>query len=466
MDAELLKTCDREIAQLVYDANEKVTVRRISNTWHIDCRQSVEILQQWIDAQSGKSKLSQEYILRGVDPNGNVFMTLANEEKSAKITQKYHGCSKTLYSVEVHSEVRPLNVTADREFAVIKLRLEPEKRQLDQRPPPAALPTQSAVSVKQDKKPASNMFAKVKPNVAEVKEAKSSPPSVAIKAEPKTSPPTATKTSPKKPSPKKDQTRKPATGKGAISSFFAAKPPQAAASKPAVDVAVKQESEASTEATHSKSTTANGDSVPQQKQEHSRKRTIPDDDEDEDGEAIPNTPQEDKRVAKKKRQSKPVLQRQKQTNPSKKSRIFKLCDSSSDDEETDGGAERRKERLVDFEDVTDEQPMEVQEEQKQKSVSPEKPTENDSNSANSTRAKVKKPVIKTYLQDGYMVTIKEFEMVSDDECLPVLDEAGKPTVNGKETPNGNAHAVPPETKETPPTPKTKQGSIKNFFVKK
>ncbi|XP_058059803.1 nucleolar protein dao-5-like [Anopheles bellator] len=463
MDTELLKTCNREIAQLVYDANEKVTVRQISNTWHIDCRQSVEILQRWIDAQSGKSKLSLEYILRGVDRNGNVFMTLANGEKYAKISQKYPGCTKTLYSVEVHSEVRPLNITADREFAVIKLRLEPEKRQVDQRPPPASLPTQPAVSIKQGKKPARNLFAKVTPKVAEVKETKSSPPSVAIKAEPKTSPPSATKTSPKKPSPKKDQTRKPATGKGAISSFFAAKPVQAAAPKPAVDAPVKQESEAP----YTKPTTVNGDSVPEQKQEHSRKRTIPDDDE-EDDEAIPNTPQEEKRVAKKKRASKPALQRKKQTNPSKKSRIYELCDSSSDDEETGGGAEQRKERLVEFEDLTDEQPMEVQEEQtQQKSVSPEKPTENDSNSANRTRAKVKKPVVRTYQgEDGYMVTVKEFEMVSDDECPPAMDEAGKLTVNGKETPNSNAQAVPPETKETPPTPKTKQGSITSFFVKK
>uniref|UniRef100_A0A182PTM4 DNA polymerase delta subunit 3 n=1 Tax=Anopheles epiroticus TaxID=199890 RepID=A0A182PTM4_9DIPT len=484
MDSELEKTCQREIGHIVFDANEKITTRRISNTWSLDSKQSLEVLQKWIDAQKEPKKLSKEYVVRGVDRNGNVFITLANEEKLEKLSKTYPKCSKMLYAVEVASDVRPLNVSNDNEISMITLRLDAQKRQIDHAPPPTAQPTVQAAPVKQEPKPTKpNMFsmATKKPSV---KEEKQSPPAPAkqpaeVKTEPKTvSPP---KASPKTQSPKKD-TKKTVSGKGSISSFFSSKPAGSSQSAAATPKAapVKQEppSPSVPPTAVSAETTA---SKKESKQKKARKRTITDDEDatEEEEDVIPNTPQEDKKRAdkgKKRNTGKPLLQRKKMANPSKKSRLLEICDSSSDEEELDGrqAAEQRKERLVEFEEEmeTEQTVEEKKEEVRKPSLSPEKPVENDSNSVNRNRGKVKKLVTKTYTdEEGYLITVKDYVMVSDDESTGngTEKEMAAPattTANPKPSIASQGKAPSTEKKATPPTPKTKQGSIMSFFAKK
>uniref|UniRef100_A0A182M7J2 DNA polymerase delta subunit 3 n=1 Tax=Anopheles culicifacies TaxID=139723 RepID=A0A182M7J2_9DIPT len=461
MDAELLKTCHREIGHIVFDANEKITTRRISNTWNLDCKQSLDILQNWLEDQKGEKKLSLEYVVRGIDKNGNVFITLANEQKTKRVCELYPKCSKMLYSVEIASDVRPLNVSNDNEFSAINIRLNSEKRQLDtgssqpaQTPPPAP--------VKQDAKPVKpNMFSMA--SKAPVKEQKPSPPSTpaVVKTEPKTASPP--KASPKVQSPKKETKKTVTTGKGAISSFFSSKPAQTSAPK----APVKQEPQSPAP----KVPEPEKKPEPTKQEEKSRKRTITDDEAtEEDEEVIPNTPQEDKkRNDGKKRTSKPLLQRKKQSNPSKKSRILQICDSSSD-EEMDGkeAAEQRSERLVEFDEEMAEPGPEK--EDARKSLSPEKPVENDSNSVNRNRGKVKKLVTKTFTDEkGYLITVKDYEMVSEDESAGngVETEMAAPAATKPKAALGSSQGKGPsaEKKATPPTPKTKQGSIMSFFAK-
>uniref|UniRef100_A0A2M4AKP3 DNA polymerase delta subunit 3 n=1 Tax=Anopheles triannulatus TaxID=58253 RepID=A0A2M4AKP3_9DIPT len=473
MDSATLKTYHREIGHLVFDANEKVSVRKISNLWNIDSQQSVEVLQKWIDDQKESVKLSQEFLIRGKDKNGNVFMTLANEKRAAKITSKYAECSKMLYSVEAASDVRPLNVSLDRDFAVINLRLETEKRELVKRSlvAPAAQP--AAAAVKQEQKPSkmNGMFSAMAskqaktPVVAKDEKPASPPPAPVVptvKAEPQT--PT-TKTSPKKSSPKKD-TKKQANGKGSISSFFSSKPDQTGISKPAV----KSEPESP-----SNPQSSNKAAKEQKKPENSRKRTIDEDDEDEvaikkereeEDEEIPSTPQAEKRDAKKRRTGKPLLQRKTAANPSKKSRIYAICDSSSEDEAEATEERREEERSIKFEQEPEPEPMEAS------TISPEKPIENDSNSVNRNhRGKVKKLVTKTFMTaDGFMETVKEYEMVSEDESQEAVNgEQSLPVDTKLSAPNvKQVQAAEPNEKKkaTPPTPRTKQGSIMSFFAKK
>ncbi|KFB45587.1 hypothetical protein ZHAS_00013575 [Anopheles sinensis] len=489
MNADLLKTCHRELEHIVFDAKEKVTARRISNNWDVNVPKAVDVLQKWIDEQKDKAKLSLEYIVRGVDKNGNAFMTLVKEDKLQNVCKLYPKSVKMLYSAEIASEIRPMNVSADSEFSVKNLRLEPQKRQIDHR---SSAPAQSeSVPVKQEKKPEKkNLFATVsKPSSTPVvKEEKPSPPPTpaTVKTEPLTQP-ASTKTSPKKQSPKKD-TKKVVNGKGSISSFFSSKPGQTAAPSKAVSTGstVKQEAESPTSANSEssasqKQTKSAKISESTKEEEKTRKRTITDDDDDdgersdEDKDVIPSTPQEEKRGGKK-RAGKPVLKRKKTANPSKKSRIMEICDSSSDDEEMNGreaAEEKRKERLVEF----DEEMAEPEVEEKPKSPSPEKPVENDSNSANRTRGKVKKLVTKTFTDDdGYLITVKEWEMVSEDESLEngtdkeagVASTTTAPAVKSNKTPTLGSQTKAPsgEKKATPPTPKTKQGSIMSFFAKK
>ncbi|EDO63565.1 AGAP008352-PA, partial [Anopheles gambiae str. PEST] len=191
MDDELLKTCQREIGHIVFDANEKISTRRISNTWSLDSKKSLEVLQKWVEGQKEPNKLSKEYVVRGVDKNGNVFITLANEEKLEKISKTYPKCSKMLYSVEVASDVRPLNVSNDNEFNVIRLRLESQKRQIEQASSttaPQTTPKPAPAPVKQEQKPSKpSMFAATSKQQPPVKEEKQSPPAKAqVKPEPKT----------------------------------------------------------------------------------------------------------------------------------------------------------------------------------------------------------------------------------------------------------------------------------------
>uniref|UniRef100_A0A182NTX2 DNA polymerase delta subunit 3 n=1 Tax=Anopheles dirus TaxID=7168 RepID=A0A182NTX2_9DIPT len=483
MDAELLKTCHSEIGHIVFDANEKVTTRRISNIWNLGSQQSLEVLQKWIELQKGKKELSLQYIIRGVDKSGNVFITLANEDKTERICELFPKCSKMLYSVEVASDVRPLNVSNDNEFSAINLRMDAQKRQIES-PAPVSNPPQ-APSVKQETKPAkTNMFSMA--SKAPAKQEKPSPPPPPTKPPVKEEPKTTTspkKASPKTQSPKKDA-KKPATGKGSISSFFSSKPGQtAAAPKPAPAKQEPQSPVPTAAEAAPKKEAKNGppkaDSASKQV-EKTRKRTIADDEAtEEEEEVIPNTPQEDKkRTDGKKRQSakKPLLQqRKKSSNPAKKSRIMEICDSSSE-EELDGreAAEQRNERLVEFDEEMPEERERaaVEDGSTRKSLSPEKPVENDSNSANRNRGKVKKLVTKTYTdEEGYLITVKDYEMVSEDESTTpeTKKEMSAPTAKGKAATNlgsqGKSSSVE-KKKETPPTPKTKQGSIMSFFAKK
>ncbi|XP_052896778.1 DNA polymerase delta subunit 3 [Anopheles moucheti] len=465
MDVEQLKTCHREIGHIVFDANEKITTRRISNTWNLDSKQSLEILQKWVEEQKEAKKLSFEYVLRGIDKNGTVFITLANEQKTEKICKMYPKCSKMLYSAVVASDVRPLNVSNDNEFSVINIRLNSEKRLLDQGSSQPA-PTQPTASVKQDPKQAKpNMFSMAsKPPVKEEKRSPPSTPAI-VKSEPK--PASPTKPSPKIQSPKKETKKLVTTGKGAISSFFSSKPTQASAPKAPIKQEPQSPAPAAVEKKETETKQAEKETKPAEK---TRKRTITDDEAtEEDEDVIPSTPQEGKkRNDNKKRTSKPLLQRKKPSNPSKKSRILQICDSSSD-EEMDGkeAAEQRSERLVEFDEEMTEPATE--QEAVRKSLSPEKPVENDSNSVNRNRGKVKKLITKTYTDEkGYLITVKDYEMVSEDESAGngMETETATPTVTKPKATPSQGKAASGGKKETPPTPKTKQGSIMSFFAKK
>ncbi|XP_053676330.1 DNA polymerase delta subunit 3 [Anopheles nili] len=475
MNADLLKTCHREIGHIVFDGNEKITVRRISNTWNLDTQQSMVVLQQWIDENKEKKQLSMEYITRLVDKNGDVHITLANEQRTQNLCKVNPKCFKMLYSVEVASDVRPLNVVNDNEFSVINLRLVAQKRLIDQRPKITSAPNQPVAPVKQEakaSKPTNNLFSTTsksvaKKNVEQVAEEKVTPPTTPkqVKVEPKEA--SAKKASPKKQSPKKDTKTTSVVGKGSISAFFSSKPAQPVATpKTGAGIPVKQEPPSpavtsdSSEPSQKDTKPAAKVEQPAKQPEKSRKRTITDDEDDED--VIPNTPQEEKKRGEvKKRGAKPVLQRKKSSNPKKKSRILEICDSSSDEEmDTREAAEERKERLIEL----DEEMVEPPAKEARKSLSPEKPVENDSNSVNRNRGKVKKLITKTYAdEDGYMITVKEYEMVSEDETTGSGAEKEVNPVKSTK-PLGKTPSV--EKKETPPTPKTKQGSIMSFFSKK
>uniref|UniRef100_A0A1Q3F0C6 DNA polymerase delta subunit 3 n=1 Tax=Culex tarsalis TaxID=7177 RepID=A0A1Q3F0C6_CULTA len=493
MDTAVEKSCLDEISHTVLDSKGKISVRTLSNNYEISFADAVKVLQRWIDANGSKAKLAPEFIVRGTDPKGIPFITVANEKRLKTIKAKAERVSSMLYALEAASESsRKLNVPVDQEFRAISLPLTAEKRDVK-----VFVPSETKAAppvVKQEAKPksifgaaASSSKAAPKAEPAKavaVKEEKQSPPA-AIKKE---ATPTKPAGSPTKvsPSKKKDAKKPVATGKSSIASFFSNKP--AAAAKPAASKPAEKpvEKPAEVKVKEEKPSPKQESKKPTKEDETQRWKRMISDESSGDDEVIPNTPQ-DKKPEKKKGGRKPMTYKKgaaaatSKANPSKKSRILQVEDSSEEEEdEVDRGLKEPEERLVAFE-VEESDDAEMKD---VKELSPEKPVENDASSANRGRAKVKKLVTKTFMdEEGYLTTIKEYQMVSASEDEGESEAAAaatnnnnnkaEPVANGKKEGSigkGKSESKATDkkaaSKVTPPTPKTKQGSIMSFFAKK
>ncbi|XP_039437804.1 DNA polymerase delta subunit 3 [Culex pipiens pallens] len=486
MDTAVEKSCLDEISHTVLDSKGKISVRTLSNNYEISFADAVKVLQRWIDANGAKAKLSPEFIVRGTDSKGTPFITVANEKRLKVIKAKAEQVSSMLYALEVASECGgKLNIPVDQEFRAISLPLKTDKRDVKVFVPVASAP--AAPVVKQEAKPKSIFGAsgsKVAPKAEPAKapavkeEKQSPPPAVEVKKE---SPPKKTASSPTKvsPSKKKDAKKPVATGKSSIASFFSNKP---GAAKPAAPKPVEKpvEKPAEVKVKEEKPSPKPDAKKPTKEDETPRWKRMISDESSGDDEVIPSTPQDKKPEKKKGGVRKPMTVKKGagKANPSKKSRIVQVVDSSEEEEEEDRALKEPEERLVAFEveESDDAEMKDVQE------LSPEKPVENDSSSANRGRAKVKKLVTKTFMdEEGYLTTIKEYQMVSASEDEGEGESATTTNNNNSET-NGKKESTAtgktgksepktdkkaaPASKVTPPTPKTKQGSIMSFFAKK
>ncbi|XP_058451068.1 DNA polymerase delta subunit 3 [Malaya genurostris] len=480
MEPVLEKTCMEEISHTVLDSQQKMSVRTISNNYGLNFAEAVAILQKWIEKNANKTKLIKEFIVRGIDSQkGCAFITVASERKLKSIQSKAKQVNNSLYSVEVASESsRKITVPEDQEFKVINLPLETDKRNIKTFVP-AELPP---ATIKKEPKSKMNSMFTAGPSKSVTKQ---EPPKPTIKEEKQSSPPTTAKkqestqsSSPKKsptkgsPSKKKDA-KKPVTGKASIASFFSNKP---ASSKPAAasTVTVKEEKVSPTEKlTEEKKLNGNG----HQDESLRWKRMISDESDDDD--VVPNTPQDKKEHKKGGSVKKPLTFKKtaankKGANPSKKSRILQIEDSS-EDEADEKNLEEPKEREIQF-DIGISQDVDMKEDEVT-NTSPVKTSENDSNETQRKKAKVKKLVTKTFQdEEGYLITEKVYEMVSasEDEADDVSNNnaATRKDVPKESLPNGRSdkkHSKATDEKvgkATPPTPKTKQGSIMSFFSKK
>ncbi|XP_065073862.1 DNA polymerase delta subunit 3 [Ochlerotatus camptorhynchus] len=504
MDASLEKSCLEEISHTVLDSQQKISVRSISNNYGLNFLDAVKILQQWLDKNGTKANLVKEFIVRGFDPKqGGAFITVVNEKKLKVVQSKVSRISSVLYAVEVAAESsRKLVIPEEQEFSVINLPLRSDKRDVHVFTPAANPPPAAAAAVKQESKSKiKSMFAagaskpkQESPKPDTVKEEKQSPPAATGKKD--TAKATSPQKSPSKGSPsKKKDAKKAVSGKASIASFFsnkpgASKPMPVASAGSSAAVEVKKEKESPKEAKEPKKeermTNGKREDTPRWK------RMISDESDGDD--VIPNTPQAKKEPAKKGGRKTLALKKKgtSKANPSKRSRILQVVDSSEEEEEEEDetrNLSEPEERLIKF-DVDESEDAEMKDDEdaeekkkKEQQLSPEKPVENDSNSLNRKRAKVKKLVTKNYMdEEGYMTTIKNYVMVSASEDEDDGDASNNNTAEGKkataeEEPvasgggdkNSTSNAKPANkkpSKVTPPTPKTKQGSIMSFFSKK
>ncbi|XP_062551993.1 neurofilament medium polypeptide-like [Armigeres subalbatus] len=485
MDATLEKSCFEEISHTVLDSQQKISVRSISNNYGLNFMDAVKILQQWIDRNNAKANLLKEFIVRGIDTKrGGPFITVATEKRLKKIQDKADQVSSVLYAVEIASESsRSLNIPEEQEFKVINLPLKSEKRDVK-----IFTPAEPAVASNVKQEPKSKINSMFGASVAKpshqtpkavpgpIKEEKQSPP---VKQETtKVSPP---QKSPTKGSPtKKKDAKKPVSGKASIASFFSNKPStaKAAPSTPESSAELKKEKMSPQEEQPAKT-----EKIMNGKHEDTPrwKRMISDESDGDD--VVPNTPQETKEP-KKRGAKKPLASKKGSVakgNPSKRSRILQVEDSSEEEEEEDRNMrEPEEEKTIKFDTDDEEDVQMVEEVEEQKHLSPEKPVENDSNSLNRKgRAKVKKLVTRNHLDDeGYMATVKEYVMVSEDELendnannnqpeeKKVSADNQKESTDSSKSKSDSKAADKKQSKVTPPAAKTKQGSIMSFFTKK
>ncbi|XP_058815155.1 DNA polymerase delta subunit 3 [Topomyia yanbarensis] len=481
MKSAMEKSCMEEISHTVLDSLQKISVRTISNSYGLNIAEAVAILQKWIDENAAKAKLAPEFIVRGINPQrGSAFVTVASDKKLKTIQSKAKQVSSLLYSVEVASvSSRKITIPEDQEFKVINLPLEAGKRDIKvfvpaDLPPAAVKPEPKSKINSMFAAGSSKPVSKPEPPKPAIKEEKQSSPPLTIKQEP--AKPSSPKKSPAKGSPsKKKESKKPVTGKASIASFFSNKPATTKAAVSTPVVTVKEEKVSPKEET-AQDKQLNGK---QQDESQRWKRMISDESDDDD--VVPNTPQEKKETKKaggrkKSMTTKKEAANKKNVNPSKKSRILQIEDSSEDDEgDEDKSFKEPEEREIQFE---AEGPQDVEmKDSEERDESPTKSADNDSSSLQRKKAKVKKLVTKTFQDDaGYLITVKEYEMVSASED-EVDDVSNNNTTEGKDI----AKQSPPDggkenksvkaadkkvSKATPPTPKTKQGSIKSFFSKK
>lgn len=117
MDSSTKKACLEEISFLVLDSEKKISINNISNNWDFSMQQSQDLLKEWVELQKGK-EFTTEYLVRGVDCNGNCFISIVSDNKLDFIKTKMKKITSTLYSIETSSNSKRLDI---QDFVEVKM---------------------------------------------------------------------------------------------------------------------------------------------------------------------------------------------------------------------------------------------------------------------------------------------------------------------------------------------------------
>lgn len=109
MDSSTKKACLEEISYLVLDSEKKVSVNTISSNWDVSMKLGQDLLNEWVELQKGKD-FTKEYLVKGVDLNGNCFISIASDKKLDFIKSKMEKIIYNLYSIETSSNSKRLEI--------------------------------------------------------------------------------------------------------------------------------------------------------------------------------------------------------------------------------------------------------------------------------------------------------------------------------------------------------------------
>lgn len=88
-----------------------MTLKTISNNWTITNDAAKEVLTKWIEMNSKKLKeLSKEFLIRGYNSKGVFSFSIVSEDKQDVLEKKWKNFGSWLYSIEMSSNSRKLNL--------------------------------------------------------------------------------------------------------------------------------------------------------------------------------------------------------------------------------------------------------------------------------------------------------------------------------------------------------------------
>jgi hypothetical protein len=88
-----------------------VTLKTISNNWSITNEAAKDVLMKWLDKNSKKSKeLSKEFLIRGYNTKGVFSFSIVAEDKKDVLEKKWKNFGSWLYSIDMSSNSRKLDL--------------------------------------------------------------------------------------------------------------------------------------------------------------------------------------------------------------------------------------------------------------------------------------------------------------------------------------------------------------------
>lgn len=111
MDSTTEKSILEEISTLVFDSLEKVTLKTISNNWSIKNEEAKTVLMKWLVQNKKKTgEVTTDFLITGANSKGILAFSIVPESTKKKLEEKWKNFQSFVYSVEMKSNSRKLDL--------------------------------------------------------------------------------------------------------------------------------------------------------------------------------------------------------------------------------------------------------------------------------------------------------------------------------------------------------------------
>ncbi|KAG5674253.1 hypothetical protein PVAND_004233 [Polypedilum vanderplanki] len=129
MDMLTEKSCLEEISTLVFDSEQKVSLKTISNNWQLSTAIAKDVLEKWLSQnQKHIKELVKEFIVQGINSKEIFTISVVAEEVKDKLASKWKNFSSWPYSIETKSNSRSLNIPKYEPIEIKNIKINPGTR--------------------------------------------------------------------------------------------------------------------------------------------------------------------------------------------------------------------------------------------------------------------------------------------------------------------------------------------------